>query len=162
MSQVSNSWRDLPPHKNPQNHTQKCSDSPNWHEAHPGRPVSFRSPSPQLRKSPDSPSNLRKNFIHTPEPPATPSKYSSEFQPGRELNSLIQHTADALRSIVQVVEKLIWQVNAEHQLAQKPQRIAWNSHEDVRGNAVCPQPPAFPSERGVSAAGLPAASDLLA
>src|SRR6202042_968335 len=98
MSQVSNSWRDLPPHKNPQNHTQKCSDSLNWHEAHPGCPVSFWSPSPQLQKSPDSPSNLCKNFIHNPEPPATPSKYSSEFQPGRELNSLIQHTADALQS----------------------------------------------------------------
>jgi hypothetical protein len=138
----------------------KRSDSPNWRKASPGHPVSFWDPQP-LPQTPSTPPDShapRKNSVHTPRP----SKYCPEFQPGWDLNLLIQHTADALQNIIRVAEKLVRQINAECRLAHKLQPGVLGVHEDVPGNVVCPQPPTFPSGRGVSVAGPLQDSDSVA
>jgi hypothetical protein len=147
----SDKWRDPPPHKVPPTAIPKHSDSPNWCKASPGCSVSFQDPQPLPQTPstpPDSPAPC-KNSVCTPRP----SNNYLEFQPSRDLNLLIQHTADALQSIIQVAEKLVWQINAERHLAHKLQPGVLGAHEDAPGNVVCPQPPTFPSGRGVPVAG---------
>jgi hypothetical protein len=81
------------------------------------------------------------------------SRYGLEFLPGWELTSLMQHTTDALWSIIQVAEKLVWQINVEHHLAHKLLPEYLGMCEDAPENMVCPQPPTFSSERRVPVTG---------
>jgi len=154
----STDWRDPPPHRSPSRSTPKRADSPNWREAHPGQPTSFRSPSPPLPKSPTPPPTQ----THILKQPRTPPVQTPESQLSRELNSLIKNAAEALRTIVQVSEKLVRQVNAGRRLAHKFQQSSWCLHEDVHGDLACSSPPASPSGRGVSVTGSLADSVALA
>jgi hypothetical protein len=54
------------------------------------------------------------------------------------------------------------QINAERCLAHKLQPGVLGAHKDVPGNMVCPQPPTFPSGRGVPVAGPLGGSDSIA
>ena len=78
-----------------------------------------------------------------------PPKNLTGSQLTSDLVSLIKTTSEALQNIVRIAERLMHQANAERRLAHKSQRMAWSSCEDARGYAVCPQPPASPSGRGV-------------
>jgi hypothetical protein len=156
QSNRSNNWRDSPPHKDPSARNLKRSDSPNWRAPSPNRPTTFRNPSP-LPQSPPTP------LISPPCPtPLMPPKNHAESRLTLELVSLIKTTSEALQKVVCIAERLIRQVNAERRLAHKPWRTPWSLHEDVHGNAVCPQSPAFPSGRGVPVAGPPSGSEVLA
>jgi hypothetical protein len=155
-SNRSNNWRDPPPHKNPLARNPKRSDSPNWRSPSPNRPATFRCPSPP----PQSPSNPPVSPL-CPNIPLMPPKNHTESRLTFELVSLMKTTSEALQNIVCITERLIRQVNAERRLAHKPWRTSWSSHEDARGNTVCPQPPVFPSGRGVPVAEPPSGSDLL-
>jgi hypothetical protein len=154
---LSKNSRDLPPHKDPPAQNPKRSDSLDWRSPSPNRPISFRNPSP-----PQSPPAPPASPLLTPKTPQTTQQYHLESQLGSELINLIKATSEALRSIAQVVEKLIRRANAGHRLAHKSQRPTWSLREDTHGNTVCSQPPVFPSGRGVSAARLPEVSEAIA
>jgi hypothetical protein len=147
-----------PPHIDTPNYNLKRSDSPNWREAHPERPISFRSPSPLPPKSP-TPSSTP---TRTPKRPQTPPAQTPESQLSGELNTLIKNTAEALRAIIRVSEKLVRQVNAGRRLAHRSKQSTGSLCEDAHGNVVCSLPPTFPSGRGVSVTGSPGASEAIA
>jgi hypothetical protein len=149
-------WRDLPPHKEPPQSPPRCSDSPNWRTPSPNRPASFWSPSP-----PQSPPAPPISPLCSEIPPM-PSKHHTESRVVSELVSIIKTTSDALQSIIWIAERLIRQVNAERRLAHKPRRSSWSLREDAHGNTVRPQPPAFPSGRGVPVTGSLGGSEVLA
>jgi hypothetical protein len=152
-----NGWRDPPPHKGPPNHTPKRSDSQDWREPRPGHPTTFQSPSAPPHSLPASPT-----CSFCPETPPTTQQHHFESQLGTKLIALIKTTSEALRSIAQVAEGLIRQVNAERRLAHKLQRTTWSSREDMCGNAVCLQPPAFPPVRGAPVTGSLGGSESVA
>ena len=146
--------RDPPPHRDPQQSPPRRSDSPNWRAPSPDRPAAFRSYSPPPQPPPTPPI--------CPNIPSMPPQNHTRSQLTSDLVSLIKTTSEALQGIVRIAERLIHQVNAERRLAHKPQRSSWSSREDTRGNAVCLQPPAFPSGRGVPVTGSPECSEVLA
>ena len=149
--------RDPPPHKDLSTRGRKRSDSPNWRAPSPDRPASFRSHSPPPQPPPTPP-------ICPPCPhiPFSPQKNLTGSQLTSDLISLIKTTSEALQSIVRIAERLMHQANAGRRVAHKSQRMAWSSREDACGNVVCPQPPMFPSGRGVPVTGSLGASEVLA
>ena len=156
--------RDPPPHKDPLQSPLRRLDSPNWRTPGPNRPATFRSP-PAPPQSPAPPANsppASPTCPFHPKTPPTTQQHHFKSQLGTELIALIKTTSEALQSIAQVAEGLICWVNAERRLAHKLQRTTWSSHEDTRGNAVCLQPPVFPSGRVVPVTGSLGDSDPLA
>jgi hypothetical protein len=144
-----------PIHKDPLAQNPKHLGSPNWYTPSPNRPITFWCPSlpPQLSSTlPISPL--------CPNIPLMPPKNHTKSQLTFELVSLIKTTSEAFQNIVCISKRLIWQVNAECQLAHKSWRTLWSLHEDAHGNTVCSQPPVFPSGRGVPATGLSEGSEL--
>jgi hypothetical protein len=102
------SWRERPPHPHPPRHIRSRSDSLDWREARPGRPISFKTPSP----SPTDPGTVLP-------PPRTPPKPVSAPQENFKLSSLIEQAATALKQIIFISRKLISRVNAERRIAHK-------------------------------------------
>jgi hypothetical protein len=149
--------RDPPPHRDPPSQAPRPSDSPNWRAHSPNRPPTSRSPSP----SPQPPMTPPASPSHPPEAPPITLQHHPESRLGSELVSLIKATSDALRGIALVAEKLVRRVNAERRLAHRPRRT-WSLREDAHGNTVCPQPPVFPSGRGVPVTGSLACSVAIA
>ena len=88
-----------------------------------------------------------------------PPKNITGSQLTSDLVSLIKTTSEALQNIVHIAAQLVCQANAERRLARKSQWMAQSSREDTRGYAVCPQPPASPSGRGVPVTGSLGGSD---
>jgi hypothetical protein len=114
------SWRERPPHLHPPRHTRTRSDSPDWRNAHPGRPISFKSPMPPPTASePIS------------EPPTT-QKFISAPPITSDLNSLVKQASTALRNIITVAEKLVRRVNAERRIAHSSSVVRL---ESARGRA---------------------------
>jgi hypothetical protein len=105
------SWRDRPPHPHPSSSTRRRSDSPNWREARPGRPTSFKCPS-----SPPADSST------IPQPPSAPPKPTPTPCNTSDLNSLIKQVTSALQSITALAQKLIRRVNAQRRIAHKSQQ----------------------------------------
>jgi hypothetical protein len=151
-------WRDPPPHKNLPQSPPRPSDSPDWRAPSPNRPASFRSPSPPPQSPPSSPVHS----THTPKMLPIPQPPQAEFQAIPKLFSIIKTASNTLQSILRLAEKLIRQVNAERQLAHKPQKIIWSSRVDALGNLGCSQPPKFPSWRGAPVTGSPEVSGSIA
>ena len=157
QTRCSKWWRDLPPHKDLPAQNSIRSDSPDWRAPSPNRPASFRSPSPPPQSPPAPPTSpLCRNI------PTMPQKIHTENQLTFELVSLVKTTSETLQHVVHIAERLIRQVNTERRLAHKPWRTPWSSRGDARGNALCPQPPAFPSGRGVPVTGSLGGSDPIA
>ena len=150
-------WRDPPPHKDPPARNPNRSDSPNWRAPSPNRPASFRSLSP-----PHQPPPTPHISPLCPDIPSMPPKNITGSQLTSDLVSLIKTTSEALQNIVHIAAQLVHQANAERRLARKSQWMARSSREDTRGYAVCPQPPASPSGRGVPVTGSLRGSDPIA
>ena len=91
-----------------------------------------------------------------------PPKNLTGSQLTSDLVSLIKTTSEALQNIVHIPERLIHQANAERRLAHKSQTMAWSSCGNAHGYAVCPQPPASPSGRGVPVTGSLGGSEAIA
>jgi hypothetical protein len=151
------SCRDPPPHRDPpQSPRDVRTARTGAHLALTAPPHSgAHSPPPQSPPTPPI-SPLCPNI------PPMPPQHHTESQLTSELVSLIKTTSEALQSIIRIAERLIHQVNAERRLAHKPQRSSWSLREDAHGNTVCPQPPAFPSGRGVPVTGSLGGSEVLA
>jgi hypothetical protein len=150
--------RDPPPHRDPQNQVPRPSDSPNWRAHSPNRPATSRSLSPP----PQPPMTPPASPSHPLEMPHVAPQRHPESQLGSELVALIKATSDALRGIALVAEKLVRRVNAERRLAHRPRRISWSLRGDAHGNTVRPQPPVFPSGRGVPVTGSLGDSEAIA
>jgi hypothetical protein len=133
----SGSWRERPPHPHPSPSTQKRSDSPNWREARPGRPTSFKTPS-----SPPMDSNTLPKT-----PPASP-KAILATRTTPNLDSLIKQAATALKSIVIIAEKLVRRANAERRIAHRSSVVKLRMHEVVHGNALRDTPAVSSLEGG--------------
>jgi hypothetical protein len=136
----------------------KRSDLPNWREAHPGRPISFRNPSPP----PSEPSSPKTTTFRAPEITPIIQQQHPEPRLGSKLISLIKTTTEALQSIIRVAERLVRQVNAERRLAHKSQRTTWSLREDTHGNTARSRLPVFPSGRGVPVTGSLGDSEAIA
>jgi hypothetical protein len=150
--------RDPPPHKDLSTRGRKRSDSPNWRAPSPDRPASFRSHSPPPQSPPTPP--ICPPCPHIPSSPQKKNLTGSQLT--SDLISLIKTTSEALQSIVRIAERLMHQANAGRRVAHKSQRTAWSSREDACGNVACPQPPMFPSGRGVPVTGSLGGSEVLA
>jgi hypothetical protein len=124
-----------PPHKDLPQSPPRPLDSPNW---------CMPSPSPPPQSPPPSPTHQS----HPPKTLPILQLHHTESQVVPKLFSIIKTASDTLQSIVRIAEKLICQVNAEHRLAHKPQKIIWSSCKDAHGNLCCSQPPKFLSWRG--------------
>jgi hypothetical protein len=144
------SWRERPPHPHPPRHVSTRSDSPNWREAHPGRPISFKSP-------PSSPVDPNP----TSESPPTDPQLIPALRTSPDLESLVKQTVLALRSIMVIAEKLVRRVNAERRIAHRTQGH-FRVHEDVHGSVSRTQLPTFPSWRGPPVLGYSVGSDSIA
>ena len=118
-------------------------DSLDWCTSSLNHPISFHSPSPPPQSPPPSPAHP----AHAPRMLPLPQLHHTGFQAIPELFLIIKTTSSTLQCIVHIAEKLICQVNAECQLAHKPQKTIWSSCEDTLGNLGCSQPraPKFPS-----------------
>ena len=118
------SWRDRPPHL--QRPRRSPSDSPNWREARPDRPVSFKSPSPP----PAVPSP-------TLNPPVAPPKPLLPTHSKSDLPALVYQVTITLQGIMAIAQKLVRRVNAARRIAHKTQRCRSTVHEVVHRNAPC-------------------------
>ena len=125
-------------------------DSLNWRVPSPNHPILCWSLSPPPQSPPTPPIS--------PLPPMPP-KTLTRSQLTHDLISLIKTTLEALQNIVHIAERLLHQANAECHLAHKSWQMTWSSHKDTCGNTVCPQPPVFPSWRGVPVTGSLGGSD---
>jgi hypothetical protein len=106
------SWRERPPHPHPPRHTRSRSDSLDWREARPGRPIS-------VKPSPSPPTNLEPIL----KPPTTP-KISSAPPITPDLESLVIQASMALQGIIGIAGKLVRRVNAQRRIAHKGFRCA--------------------------------------
>jgi hypothetical protein len=133
------SWRERPPHPHPPFRIQNRSDSPDWREARPDRPISFKTPS-----SPPV------DLSTTPVPPLTPPKSIPDSRGISDLDSLVAQATSALRSITSIAQKLIRRVNAERRIAHKIQGRGFRVHEDVHGNVSRTTAPHVPFLEGAN------------
>ena len=148
----------IPHHTRTYPRAQDPSDSLDWCVPSPNRPTSFRNPSPLPQSPPPSPISPPQTLKALP----TPQLHPTKLQAVPELISIIKTASNTLQGIIQIAEKLIHQVNAEHRLAHGSRRIGQSLCEDMLGNLGCSQPPKFPSWRGAPVTGSPEVSGSIA
>jgi hypothetical protein len=116
--------RDRPPHPHPIIPIRSRSDSPDWREARPGRPISFKTP-------PSTPTNPNTTLELLPEPIPTPKPALISLGTSN-LSSLVTQASTALQSIITIVQKLTRRVNAERRIAHRSSVVGL---ECARGRA---------------------------